>query len=60
MPAYQSLGKSAMGVFTAWGSIFIMVVPLTMFMTIRDKYDDPVKTAGRFGCKQKNMAEDEE
>jgi hypothetical protein len=32
-----------------------MCAPLTMFVTLRDYYDNPKKTPSRFAIKQKNL-----
>ncbi len=49
------LGQSILSVAQAYGAIFVMCVPLTMFVTLRDKYDDPKKNPSRFMIKQKNI-----
>ena len=49
------LGQSIMSVIQAYGAIFVMCAPLTMFVTLRDYYDNPKKTPSRFAIKQKNL-----
>ena len=52
------LGQAMMQTAFGWISVFVMCAPLTMFITLRDCYDDPKKTPGRWGPKQKNMIEE--
>jgi len=49
------LGQSILSVIQAYGAIFVMCAPLTMFVTLRDYYDNPKKTPSRFAIKQKNL-----